>query len=183
MLWICIWVHHYPFTLTMMPPIRVFWASPGWLQNDWMKSCKPVSTALDIHIKWEESDWALLYAVDMHRYTVSMLQKMALNPDEDGPDYGILDQHGCKKMGWCITEAVNQFRLFPISIIDLWRVFEHFHMLWICMWAYPYPVTWIKNRYLGPAQHGCKMKGWCHRWGFKPDPNALDIHIRFVKSV
>jgi hypothetical protein len=60
--------------------------------------------------------YGLSHAVDMHLGT----PLLPYYTKKDGTDLGILGQHGCKKMGWSvIVEALNQFTLLPMSILDM----------------------------------------------------------------
>ncbi len=48
------------------------------------------------------------------------------------------------KMKWWhddIVEAIDHHWLLPTSKFDVWKVFEHLHMLWIGMSVHPYTVT------------------------------------------
>jgi hypothetical protein len=40
-----------------------------------------------------------------------------------------------------MVEAVNHLTLLLTSILDVLKVFEHLHMVWMCIWVHPYAVT------------------------------------------
>jgi hypothetical protein len=37
-----------------------------------------------------------------------------------------------------MVEAVNHSRLHPTSMLNVFRVFEHLHILWMGIWALPF---------------------------------------------
>jgi hypothetical protein len=41
-------------------------------------------------------------------------------------------------------EAVNHPTLYLTSILNVYQVFEHHHMLWMGIWVYPYIVTLVE---------------------------------------
>ncbi len=64
----------------------------------------------------------------------------------------ILENWGKVKPKWrcCVmVEAVNDCPLHPTSILDVSKVFEHLHMLWMGIWVHPYTVI--------PVQAGAKF--------------------------
>ena len=100
----------------------------------------------------------------------------------------ILENWGKVKPKWCysvMVEAVNHSWLHPTSILDVYKVIEHLHMLWMGIWVHPYMVI--------PVQVGAKFWKigvrqspnvlWCHAWGCKPPLSASHIHIRSLQSV
>jgi len=44
-----------------------------------------------------------------------------------------------------IVEAVNHPTLHHTSIIHVYKVFEHLHMLWKGIWVHPYTVIWCSG--------------------------------------
>ncbi len=43
-----------------------------------------------------------------------------------------------------MVEAVNHHLLHPTSVLDVWRVFKHLHMLWMDIWVHPYLVLSVQ---------------------------------------
>jgi hypothetical protein len=77
-----------------------------------------------------------------------------------------------------IVEAVDHHWLLPTSILNIWNVSEHLHMLWICIWVHPYTVIPVEVAQIMASwsQHGYyEMMAWWH--------SASHIHIWFMKSV
>jgi hypothetical protein len=48
-----------------------------------------------------------------------------------------------------MVEAVNHHLLHSTSILDVYKVFKHLHMLWMGIWVHPYTVI--------PVQVGAKF--------------------------
>ena len=40
-----------------------------------------------------------------------------------------------------MVEAARGPKLHPTSILEVFDVFEHFHILWMGIWVHPYTVT------------------------------------------
>ncbi len=126
--------------LTLIP-VQVgakFWKiKVRWSQNDvvvsWFR-CQPLLTTSHIHIGCINSDWAPSYAVDGHM-GASLHCCACVGSGQ------ILESWNMAEPKWhcgVIVEAVNHHWLHPTSILDVYRVFEHLHMLWICIWVHPY---------------------------------------------
>ncbi len=43
-----------------------------------------------------------------------------------------------------MVETANPQRLYPTSILDVYKVFEQLEMLWMGIWVHPYTVTPIR---------------------------------------
>ncbi len=90
---------------------------------------KPPLTASHTHIGCTETVWAPSYAVDghmgapLHCYTCAGGGQMLENWGKVKPKW------------WCgvMVEAVNHHWLHLTSILDVYKVIEHLHMLWIGM--------------------------------------------------
>ncbi len=85
-------------------------------------------------------------------------------------------------MGWCQCwgyEPLNHFKSLPTSILDMWNVFEHFHMMWLCIQVYPYHVTLARMilNLVFLALLGHKIMGWCQYWGYNSHQTYSHIHI------
>ncbi len=81
-------------------------------------------TASHIHIRHMQSVWAHWYAV--HRYMVASLHSYT---HPLGSDFGYVVTCGSK---WChkvMVEADSHLKLFPASILDIYKVFEIIDML------------------------------------------------------
>ena len=63
-----------------------------------------------------------------------------------------------------MVEAVNHHLLHPTSILDVYKVFKHLHMLWMGIWVHPYMVIYV--------QVGAKF--W--KIGVRQSPNVLWCH-------
>ena len=94
----------------------------------------------------------------------------------------ILESWGKAEPKWhcCVmVEAVNHRWLHPTSILDVYKVIEHLHMLWMGIWVHPYTV--IPNQVVANVgklgQGGAQLTFWCHGWGCKPPLTASHIHI------
>ncbi len=71
----------------------------------------------------------------------------------------ILENWGKVKSKWrcdVMVEAVNNYWLHSTSILDVYTVFEHLHMLWMGKWVHPYTVI--------PVQVGAKFWKIGVRW-------------------
>jgi hypothetical protein len=81
-----------------------------------------------------------------------------------------------------IVEAVDHHWT---SILDIWNMSEHYHMLWIGIWVHPYTVTPVEvNQIMANwRQHSYYEMAWWHCWDCRPPLNASHIHIRYIKSV
>ncbi len=82
----------------------------------------------------------------------------------------ILENWGKAKPRWrygIMVEAVNHYWLHPTSILDVWKVIEHLHMLWMGIWVHPYTVI--------PGQVGAKF--W--RIGVRWSPN--DVMVSWLR--
>ncbi len=141
MLRLDVWVHPY----TVIPEqvgakfwkTGVRWSSGAQMMlwcHDW--GCKPLLTASHIHIGCIYNDWAPSYAVDRHMGAPLHCYTCAGGGQ-------ILKSWGKVEPKWCcgvMIEAVNLCCLHPTSILDLYKVFEHHHMLWIGIWVNLYTV-------------------------------------------
>jgi hypothetical protein len=100
--------------------------------------CRPPLTTFHIHTGFMESVQATSYAVDMHMgaplhcYTWQSWPRFWLFGSAWLLwNYGIDD----------IVGTVDHHWLLPTFIFDVWKVFEHLHMLWIGIWVHPCTVT------------------------------------------
>jgi hypothetical protein len=64
-------------------------------------------------------------------------------------------------------EAVNHPTLYLTSILNVYEVFEHHHMLWMGIWVYPYKFT--PMQVVGASFEKCgkgrvQVTSWCHVW-------------------
>ncbi len=66
---------------------------------------------------------------------------------------------GPKWLCGVVVEAVNNYWLQPTSILDVFNMIEHLHMLWMGMWVHPYTVI--------PVQVGAQF--W--KIGVRRSPN------------
>ncbi len=67
-------------------------------------------------------------------------------------------------MCWGVmVEAVNHHLLQPTSILDVYKVFKHVHMLWMGIWMHPYTVI--------PVQVGVKLL----KIGVRQSPNDVVV--------
>jgi hypothetical protein len=90
-------------------------------------------------------------------------------------------QH-CGEMGpqWqcdVMVEAARGPKLHPTSILGVYEVFEHIHILWLGLWIQPYCNTCSGGVRLS------QMTLWCHGWGCKRSQTASNIHIGGIWSV
>ncbi len=142
---------------------------------------KPPLTASHIHIGCVYSDWAPSYAVDghmdapLHCYTCAGGGQILGNWGKVEPKW-----HGV------MVEAVSHHWLHPTSILEVYNVLKHLHMLWMGIWVHPYTVIhlcrWGQN-FVNLGKGEAKMMLWCHGWGCKPPMTASHIHISFIESV
>ncbi len=103
--------------------------SHGW-------GCKTLLTASYIHIGCIYSVWAPSYAVDGH-----MVASLHCYTCEGGGK--IFEIWGMAEPKWrcdVMVEAVNHHWLHPLSLLDVYKGFEHYHMLWMGIWVHPYTV-------------------------------------------
>ncbi len=115
--------------------------------------CKPSLTASHIHIGCIESVWAPLYAVDWHVDAPLHCYTCAGGGQ-------ILENWGKAEPKWrcgVMVGAVNHHWLHPTSILDVHKVIEHLHMLWMGIWVRPYTVIPVP---VGVKfwKFGCKVK-------------------------
>ena len=74
----------------------------------------------------------------MHPYTVMMVQG-------GGQSLEIWSQVEPKLHHGVIVEAVNHPTLHHTSILHVYEVFEHLHMLWNGIWVHPYTVITVEG--------------------------------------
>ena len=85
-----------------------------------------------------------------------------------------------------MVEAANPRWLHPTSILDVYEVFEHIHMLWLGLWVQSYCINcaggggWI---FWTNGVRLSQMTLWCHGWGCKRSQTASHIHIGGIWSV
>jgi hypothetical protein len=102
------------------------------------------------------------------------------------PDYGNL---GSAWLQWnegmmTMLRLQTTIDCFPDSMFDVWKVFEHLHMLWIGMWVHPFTgYTWqsLAQILVIWGQCGYEMMAWWHCWGCRPLLTASQIHIGIWK--
>ena len=67
---------------------------------------------------------------------------------EVSPDLGefaeILDDVSVEMIPLCYCEAVESFKLHPISMSYIYEVFEHLKQLWMGIWQHTHTVTTIE---------------------------------------
>ena len=83
-----------------------------------------------------------------------------------------------------IFEALDHHWLLPTFIFDVWKVFEHHHLLLIGIWVHPpYTVTLIKLAKILViyGQCGYEMMAWWHCWGCRPLLTASHILIGCIE--
>ncbi len=61
------------------------------------------------------------------------------------------------------VEAINSVKLLPTSILDMWNVFEHIQMMWLCIRNLCYHVTLASMILILVILAGCgyKIMGLC----------------------
>jgi hypothetical protein len=64
-------------------------------------------------------------------------------------------------------EAVNHPTLLVRSILDVLKVFEHLHMLWMDIWVHPYTVTSVP------------VVGNIAQFGVMQSPNNTHYNVMF----
>ena len=93
------------------------------LRHGW--GWKPPQIASHIHIRLIQSVWAHWYA--LHRHTVAALHSYTHTNWVRFRDYGsLLDSKWCH---YDMVEADSHLKLHLISILDIYKVFEHIDML------------------------------------------------------
>jgi hypothetical protein len=106
-----------------------------WLCHGW--GWQPPQTASHIHLRHVQSDWAYWYAI--HGHTVSPLHSYT----HPTPWLRFWSSGSLVESKWCdyvMVEANSHLKLLPISILDIYKVFEHIDMLSIEIWVQPYTV-------------------------------------------
>ncbi len=144
----------------------------GW-QPPQIASCTQIRHANSVSAHW--------YAV--HGYTVATLYSY---PPNLAQIWGLWVTYVESK--WChyiMVKADRQLKLFPVSMLDIYKVFEHIEMLPIGIWQQPYT---IMSTLLGSDFGVCgnlqsQMMSLCHGWGWQPPQTASPIHIRHIQSV
>ncbi len=91
---------------------------------------QPPQTAFHIHLRHTQSIWALWYAV--HRHMVAALHSYT------HPTWlrfrGSVSLVESKWCDYVMVQANSLLKLLPISILDIYKVFEHIDMLSIGIW-------------------------------------------------
>ncbi len=102
-----------------------------------------------------------------------------------GANFGKLGSGRAKQRCGVIVEAVIHPTLHHTSIIHVYDVFEHLHMLWKGIWVHPYTVMMVQGgANFGKVGSGrAKTTLWCHCWGCKPPHSASHIHSARIWSV
>ncbi len=133
------------------------WAQMMLWRHGW--GSKPPLIASHIHIGCIFSIWSPSYAVDgcmgapLHCYTCA-----------GGGQ--ILENWGKAEPKWCcgvMVETINHRWLHPTSILDVYKVFELIHVLWMGVLVHPYTVI--------PVQVGAKF--W--KIGVRRSPNNIVV--------
>ena len=83
-----------------------------------------------LHMLWK--------GIWVHPYTVMMVAG-------GGANFGNLGSGGAKMTLSDFVEAVNHPTLHHTSIIHVYEVFEHLHMLWKGIWMHPYTVMMVQG--------------------------------------
>jgi hypothetical protein len=143
MLWMGIWVH--PYTVIPVMVGAKFWEiwvrwSPKHVVMSWLRlktpsDCFPHPYCMykrveHLHMLWKDA-W-------MHPYTVLPVQVMGTQNLEN---WGKADP---KWRCGVMVEAVSPCQLHLTSILDVYKVFVHFHMLWMGTWVHPYTITLVE---------------------------------------
>jgi hypothetical protein len=110
--------------------VKIMWLCQGW---GWQSP----QTASHIHIRHIQSVWAHWYAVYMH--TISALHSYT-HPTSWLRLWGSGSLMESKWCDYVMVDADSHLKLLPISILDLFRVFEHIDMLSTCIGYQPYTV-------------------------------------------
>ncbi len=89
---------------------------------------------------------------------------------------------------WCdyvMVEADSHLKLFPTSILDIYKVIEHIDMLSMGIKYQSYIVIPTHLAQILRFWVTCwfKMMWLCHGWGWQPTQTASHIHIRYKQSV
>jgi hypothetical protein len=85
-----------------------------------------------------------------------------------------------------MVEVTDPRWLHPTSILDVNKVFEHNHLLWIGIWVHPYTVPLAKLAQILVCLGHCgydEMIAWWQCWGCRQPLTASHIHIGCMKSV
>jgi hypothetical protein len=129
-------LHCYTITLLVkLTQIWVIWGSLGmvWWNNDMLTWLRQYNSLLHIHKICIKSDWAHSYAVDrhigvpLHCYTSGHIVL----------GYGNLGMVGLNNdlLTWLLL--YNTVHFFSTSIVNIYKVLEHIHILWIGIWVHP----------------------------------------------
>ena len=84
------------------------------------------------------------------------------------------------------AEADSHLNLFPPSILDIYKVFEHIDMLSIGIRQQPYTVilpTLLGSDFGDLGHLWSQMMSLRHVWGWQPPQTASRIHIWHIQSV
>jgi uncharacterized membrane protein len=139
MMWIGIWVHL--CTVTMLAKLTQIWVILGWW-GEIMFCCYCWACTIPlihIHIVYVESFWAHSYDVDRHVGAPSLHCYTA--GQQVDPDLGNLGMVGWNNDVMTWLRLYNTIHLFSTSMLYMWKVFEHIHMLWIDIWVHLSTIT------------------------------------------
>jgi hypothetical protein len=124
-------IQYQPYTSIpnlLLAQILGFWVTCGvkmmWLCHGWGQQSP--QTASHIHNGHIQSDWAHWYAI--HGHTVSALHSYT-HPTPWLRFWGSGSLVESKRCDYVMVEADSHLKLLPISILDIYKVFEHIDML------------------------------------------------------
>ncbi len=149
------------------------------LYHDW--GSHPPHTASHIHTRHIQSVWAICMLSHRHmgaplyRYTGQVVPRFWIF-------LSLVEWKGCHNI---MVEADIRLRLFPISILDICKVFEVLICCLTCIWVHSYIITedgW--PQILGFwVTCGVEMMPFHHSWGSHPPQTASQIRIRHIQRV
>ncbi len=94
------------------------------------------------------------------------------------------------KWWWsAVIEAVDPIKIDLTSMSNTYKMFDNFHMLWMCIWMCPYKITVaLVDQAFGShieflVTPGHQMMVKCGDWGCRPNQDWFHINVKHIQGV